>query len=320
MLALSNRTQRASLFLTALVVFGVEACGGDSNGALFSSLPNNHPSGATGGATTGTGGDASGGSENRGSGGASVAGAPGGAASGGTPTAGSSGVPAKGGAANGGAVGSSGGNHATGGSSAAGGKADGGSAGGDPVPDAGAGGNGDSGSGAGGAPPPDSGNGSGGSLGGDAKIRCGDTACDKSAGEICCIKEGMQKVTATCATSAMGCARVFRCDSDADCARGETCCMEFPNATNTPSTACARTCDTPLSCSVPEDCPGGQTCCGAIVQGDMSGIRYDSVVCQDRCGQATAQSTAFCTDSSVCTGNFSCAQSQTLPPGYLVCR
>jgi hypothetical protein len=79
----------------------------------------------------------------------------------------------------------------------------------------------------------------------------------------------------------------------------------------------ARACDSPLACSVPEDCASGESCCGVIGQGPTAGVRYTSVACQRSC----AQDTAFCTDSnSSCSGNSSCQQSATLPPGYLVCR
>jgi len=317
--ALSDMTQRASLLLTVALVLGVGACSGDSNGALFTSSPDvpRHDSGGSSPATA-SGGDSSGGTGNSGStsasGGSSQAGS---TNSGGVATADTGGNSAQ--AGDGSGSGTGGGTTAAGGSRATGGKAATGGGGGDPVADAGSGGSEtDSGPGAGGAPPVDSG-GSPGGFTGDGKIRCGDSSCDKSAGEICCIKDStQQRTTATCAANAQGCARVFRCDSDGDCAHGEHCCMEFPNALNTPSTSCvARACDSPLACSVPADCASGESCCGVIGQGPATGVRYTSVACQQRCDQGTA----FCADAnSSCRGNTSCQQSQTLPPGYLVCR
>jgi hypothetical protein len=313
--ALGDMTQRASLLVTALLVFGVEACGGDTDGALFGTSGNGARRG-TGGSASASGGnaDTSGGSGNGGSGSVSGSASAGGTMSGSggiTPGTGG-GTPSSGGSVSGGAAGSSGGTTATGGTVSTGGKAPPGSGGGDS--DAGSGGTEiDSGLGTGGAPP-DSGDGGGPT--GDGKVRCGDTTCDKSAGQLCCIKENMGRATATCTTSAMGCVHAFRCDSDRDCSRGEHCCMDFPNAGNTPNTSCAKECPSPISCSVPDDCGDGESCCGVVIQGPAAGVRYESVACQQKCGEDTP----FCTGNSQCSGNTSCQQSQTLPPGYLVCR
>jgi hypothetical protein len=152
-------------------------------------------------------------------------------------------------------------------------------------------------------------------------VRCGDANCDLSAGQVCCVKEssgmmGGNRLTVACAKDVSSCTRVFRCDSDADCAQGEHCCMQFNQVSNTPSTACvARDCGSPMECSVPADCPSGQVCCGAIGQGPVTGIRYDSVTCETSCSDSV-----FCVNDDPCKGNTTCQQSQTLPTGYLVCR
>ena len=114
---------------------------------------------------------------------------------------------------------------------------------------------------------------------------------------------------------------VFRCDGDADCAHGEHCCMDFASSPTMPSSVCsARACDAPLACSMCRpDCGRGQTCCGSIGAVPMAGVKYTSLDVRELV--LTAGSATFCADASdSCSGNSSCQQSATLPPGYFVCR
>jgi hypothetical protein len=271
----------------------------------------------SGGSVSGAGGAASGGAETTGDGGATptdTGGAPGVTSNGGvTSTAGAS---ASGGVASGGVPTASGGVGSGGKSSSEAGRTgDGGSTGS-------GGAEMDSGTGSGGAQ--DSGSSTGGAPS-DHRVRCGSTTCDLTAGESCCVREvpmgmGMVRTVAACSKDVMNCVNVFRCDSDADCAHGEHCCLDFTSSPTVPSSSCsARACDAPLACSVPDDCPSGQTCCGTIGTVQMVGVKYTSVTCQDQCKPSTP-ATAFCINDAPCAGNETCQQSATLPPGYTVCR
>jgi hypothetical protein len=316
--------RRGSIFWALLVGFACGGCTSDSAGDLFGKSRDDSLPGTGGEGSDGTGGAAPSGNgaapQGGGASGAINMESGGQASSGGTDPGTGGASPSRGGdSSTGGKTPSDGGagHTATGGRTGTGGSVPvdagtGGSPTMDAAPDTGgtaAGGMGTGGMGTGGM-----------GMGPPARIRCGQTECNKGGGEICCVHENSMRgggLVAQCAKDGATCDYTFRCDSDRDCASGEHCCMEYATGANTPNTVCqAKECPASYACTVAADCDRGQTCCG-VVDSSGVGIRYGSVKCQASCNAAT-----FCTGpgSMECSQMYSCQQSTTLPPGYQVCR
>lgn len=161
-------------------------------------------------------------------------------------------------------------------------------------------------------------------------VRCGDSPCNASEGELCCLLSSgvLSGSSWQCTTDSTSCTQgSFQCDADNDCPDGRVCCYERRSVSLGPAqltvleSTCRASCAdaAPMACAQPTDCPAGQTCCGDL-QGTppLTVLRYDSFVCTDACPAADR---VLCdsTDDCVIEGRV-CDPSGVLPPGFSICE
>jgi hypothetical protein len=98
-------------------------------------------------------------------------------------------------------------------------------------------------------------------------VTCGDTECDLTAGNVCCVSMSGSECTAAAECSG-GFSAPQHCDGPEDCSASERCCAYAPILTSTPGAFCEATCETTPNgshsdlCHDDGQCPGSEMSCG----------------------------------------------------------
>jgi len=134
---------------------------------------------------------------------------------------------------------------------------------------------------------------------GSGYVVCGNTVCDLTAHEECCITLS----GATCVPMSTGCSGAgATCDGPEDCvaASAPICCAKFSGGGGgvgcVSDTSCGGASDLRL-CHIDDDCDGGQKCCGEM---SYSGITVHWCQPQDQCGGSTGGPGVSCGGGTTC--------------------